>query len=221
MNANKTQFRTWLLLKSKCWIQGGVAAILALAMSAGMCFASAHPGQQSSAGVSSQQISNPATPGAILPGAMPDSAPQQPQQLPTAAPNASPSPTPASLPASTVPGFVLPQLNDREIVVTAVGDVMLGTTFPDETGGLLPPNDGVDLLQQVTPILRRGDIVFGNLEGPLYDGEGTSLKCRGKAPGHCYAFRVPTRYGALLKAAGFTVMGLANNHAMDFGQEGR
>ncbi|HWG88286.1 MAG TPA: CapA family protein, partial [Candidatus Acidoferrales bacterium] len=121
------------------------------------------------------------------------------------------------MPASTGPGFVLPQLNDREIVVTAVGDVMLGTTFPDETGGLLPPNDGLDLLQQVTPILKRGDIVFGNLEGPLVDGEGMSLKCRGKAPGHCYAFRVPTRYGALLKAAGFTVMGLANNHAMDFG----
>ena len=152
---------------------------------------------------------------------MSNSAPPQPQQLPAAAPNASPSPTPASVPASAGPGFVLPQLNDREIVVTAVGDVMLGTTFPDETGGLLPPNDGVDLLQQVTPILKRGDIVFGNLEGPLVDGEGMSLKCRGKAPGHCYAFRVPTRYGALLKAAGFTVMGLANNHAMDFGQEGR
>jgi hypothetical protein len=98
---------------------------------------------------------------------------------------------------------------------------MLGSTFPDETGGLLPPNDGADLLKEVTPILKRGDVVFGNLEGPLVDGAGTSLKCRGKAPGHCYAFRVPTRYGALLKAAGFTVMGLANNHAMDFGQEGR
>lgn len=220
MNANKAQFRT-SFLKTKRWIQGGAAVTFALAMSAGMCFALAHPGQQPSASVSSQQISNPAVPGAIPPGAMPDSAPQQPQQLPTAAPNASPSPTPASLPASTVPGFVLPQLNGREIVVTAVGDVMLGTTFPDETGGLLPPNDGVDLLQQVTPILKRGDIVFGNLEGPLVDGEGMSLKCRGKAPGHCYAFRVPTRYGALLKAAGFTVMGLANNHAMDFGQEGR
>ena len=198
------------------WIQGGAAATLALAMSAGMCFALALPGQQPS-----QQISNPATPGAIPPGAMADSAPQHPQQLPTAAPNASPSPAPTLVPASAGPGFVFPQLNDREIVVTAVGDVMLGTTFPDETGGLLPPNDGLDLLQQVTPILKRGDIVFGNLEGPLVDGEGMSLKCRGKAPGHCYAFRVPTRYGALLKAAGFTVMGLANNHAMDFGQEGR
>jgi hypothetical protein len=109
--------------------------------------------------------------------------------------------------------------NNDEIVVTAVGDVMLGTTFPDESGGALPPNDGADLLAEVTPMLARGDVVFGNLEGPLID-EGTSAKCRHKLV-NCFAFRVPTRYGAYLKAAGFTVMGLANNHALDFGPEGR
>lgn len=102
----------------------------------------------------------------------------------------------------------------------AVGDVMLGTTFPDAAGGDLPPNDGADLLQEVTPILKGGDITFGNLEGPLVDS-GVSAKCRGKREGTCYAFRVPTRYGKYLKDAGFSVMGVANNHAMDFGQEGR
>lgn len=107
-----------------------------------------------------------------------------------------------------------------EIVVTAVGDVMLGTTFPDASGSDLPPNDGAGLLDEVTPILKRGDVVFGNLEGPLVEG-GVSAKCRGKREGTCYAFRVPPRYGAYLKSAGFTVMGLANNHAMDFGAEGR
>lgn len=107
-----------------------------------------------------------------------------------------------------------------EIVVTAVGDVMLGTTFPDDTGGDLPPNDGAALLDEVTPILKHGDVVFGNLEGPLVDS-GDSAKCHGKKIGTCFAFRVPTRYGAHLKLAGFTVMGLANNHAMDFGAEGR
>jgi hypothetical protein len=115
--------------------------------------------------------------------------------------------------------FELPLL-DREIVVTAVGDVMLGTTFPDDNGDMLPPNDGADLLKEVTPLLRRGDVVFGNLEGPLTEG-GESLKCKGKPLGRCFAFRVPTRYGAHLKGAGFNVMGLANNHAMDFGLEGR
>ena len=46
-------------------------------------------------------------------------------------------------------------------------------------------------------------------------------KCHGKKIGTCFAFRVPTRYGKYLKDAGFTAMGLANNHAMDFGLEGR
>jgi Bacterial capsule synthesis protein PGA_cap len=107
---------------------------------------------------------------------------------------------------------------DDEIVVTAVGDVMLGTTFPDES--TLPSNDGADLLTEVTPFLKRGDVVYGNLEGPIVDG-GDSAKCHGKKIGTCFAFRVPTRYGKYLKDAGFTAMGLANNHAMDFGLEGR
>ena len=124
-----------------------------------------------------------------------------------------------SAPATAEPKRSEPAAYD-EIVVTAVGDVMLGTTFPDTSGGDLPPQDGAGLLDEVTPILKRGDVVFGNLEGPLVEG-GISAKCHGKREGTCYAFRVPTRYGAYLKAAGFTVMGLANNHAMDFGAEGR
>ena len=48
----------------------------------------------------------------------------------------------------------------EEIVVTAVGDVMLGSTFPDASGGELPPNDGSGLLKEVTPFLKRGDIVL-------------------------------------------------------------
>jgi poly-gamma-glutamate capsule biosynthesis protein CapA/YwtB (metallophosphatase superfamily) len=108
--------------------------------------------------------------------------------------------------------------NDKDLIkVIAVGDVMLGSSFPDDSG--LPPNDGADLLREVTPLLQRGDIVFGNLEGPLVDG-GKTKKC-GKKIGTCYAFRVPTRYGGYLKSAGFTVMGLANNHALDFGLAGR
>jgi hypothetical protein len=144
------------------------------------------------------------------------------QQSPTpqAGSAATPAATPGALPAATTPpaAFVPPAYD--EIVVTAVGDVMLGTTFPDDSGGDLPPNDGAGLLDEVMPILKHGDVVFGNLEGPLVDG-GESAKCRGKRVGTCFAFRVPTRYGAHLKLAGFTVMGLANNHAMDFGAEGR
>jgi hypothetical protein len=106
------------------------------------------------------------------------------------------------------------------VTFALVGDVMLGSTFPDETGGLLPPDDGKALLSEVTPLLSAADVAFGNLEGPLAD-TGRSEKCARSKPGRCYAFRVPTRYGKLLADAGFKVFSLANNHAGDFGDEGR
>ncbi|HXA86336.1 MAG TPA: CapA family protein [Candidatus Dormibacteraeota bacterium] len=143
--------------------------------------------------------------------------PVQPTPTPQSSPSSSPSASPAPVQATT-DNVLRPPIPYDEIVVTAVGDVMLGTTFPDES--TLPPNDGADLLTEVTPFLKRGDVVYGNLEGPIVDG-GDSAKCRGKKIGTCFAFRVPTRYGKYLKDAGFTAMGLANNHAMDFGLEGR
>jgi hypothetical protein len=97
---------------------------------------------------------------------------------------------------------------------------MLGSAFPDETGGLLPPDDGASLLSEVAPLLRAADVAFGNLEGPLLDS-GKSEKCARSKPGRCYAFRVPTRYGERLADAGFDVMSVANNHVGDFGDAGR
>jgi capsule synthesis protein PGA_cap len=146
---------------------------------------------------------------------------KEPNQPSAQIPIPSPTPQPSSSPAllqSTSENAVPPSSPSDEIIVTAVGDVMLGTAFPDES--TLPLNDGADLLTEVTPFLKRGDVVYGNLEGPMIDG-GDSPKCRGKKIGTCFAFRVPTHYGKYLQDAGFTAMGLANNHAMDFGLEGR
>jgi hypothetical protein len=106
------------------------------------------------------------------------------------------------------------------LTVAAVGDVMLGSAFPDETGGMLPPDDGAHLLDEVAPVLRGADLAFANLEGPLADA-GTSEKCARSKPGRCYAFRVPTRYARHLAAAGVDVVSVANNHAGDFGEAGR
>lgn len=100
-----------------------------------------------------------------------------------------------------------------KIIVTAVGDLMLGSTYPTP---ILPPNDGAHLLDAATPLLKRGEIVFGNLEGPLSDKGSTD-----KGGPNSYAFRVPTRYAAHLKAAGFNVLSVANNHINDFGKYGR
>jgi hypothetical protein len=62
-----------------------------------------------------------------------------------------------------------------------------------------------------------GDIVFGNLEGTLATG-GTP-KCSPYGVDGCFTFRAdPASVGAL-KRAGFTVMNLANNHALDYGPD--
>lgn len=114
------------------------------------------------------------------------------------------------LPAAT------PQ-DESHITIAAVGDIMMGSPFPNDSR--MPPNDGADLLKDVTPILSAADIAFGNLEGPLADG-GVSAKCRPRST-RCFAFRMPTRYGKHLKEAGFDVLSLANNHAFDFGDAGR
>jgi hypothetical protein len=59
------------------------------------------------------------------------------------------------------------------LTVVAVGDIMMGTAWPEE---ILPPNDGAGIFDNVLESLRGGDIIFGNLEGPLADG-GEGVKC--------------------------------------------
>jgi len=93
---------------------------------------------------------------------------------------------------------------------------MLGTDFPENH---LPDDDGISLLAAVAPVLSGADITFGNLEGVLMDGGEPVKEC--KDPSACYLFRSPARYAQLLADAGFTVMSLANNHARDFGEDGR
>ena len=94
--------------------------------------------------------------------------------------------------------------------------MMLGTDYPEN---ILPDDDGVSFLADVAPILKSADITFGNLEGVLLDGGEPGKKCSN--PNACYLFRSPSRYVEYYKAAGFDVMSLANNHARDFGEEGR
>jgi poly-gamma-glutamate capsule biosynthesis protein CapA/YwtB (metallophosphatase superfamily) len=124
---------------------------------------------------------------------------------PPAAPP-TPAPPPAPHPVSTHPG----------LTVTAVGDVMMGTDFPQN---ILPDDDGVGFLAAVTPLLSQADVTFGNLEGVLQDGGEPVKQC--KDTRICFLFRTPTRYAQYLAQAGFDVMSLANNHARDFGEQGR
>lgn len=104
--------------------------------------------------------------------------------------------------------------NENVIQITAVGDVLLGSTYPMKQ---LPPKDGATLFTSVKPYFT-GDIVFGNLEGPMIDA-GKASKCR-KGSTRCHEFRMPTRYAKHLVDAGFNAMSVANNHSHDFGFKG-
>jgi poly-gamma-glutamate capsule biosynthesis protein CapA/YwtB (metallophosphatase superfamily) len=101
------------------------------------------------------------------------------------------------------------------ITVAAVGDIMMGTDYPLPK---LPPKDGRFLFEEAKGFLRKADIVFGNLEGPLYDGDAPAKKV--KDVREAYFFRTPPRYVKNLVDAGFSVVSLANNHTGDFGEQG-
>jgi hypothetical protein len=133
----------------------------------------------------------------------------------TTAPVAPPEPE-ESPPVVEEPAPAPDPVPPRLVTIAAVGDMMIGTDFPENH---LPDDDGIGFLADVAPQLWPADIAFGNLEGVLVDGGEPGKKCSN--PQACYLFRSPTRYAYHYRAAGFDVLSLANNHARDFGEEGR
>ncbi len=101
------------------------------------------------------------------------------------------------------------------IKIMAVGDIMMGTNFPNKS---YLPKKGKDPFDDVNSILKQADLLFGNLEGTLTD-EGENAK-RCSDPSKCYSFRSPEFFGEYLEDSGFDVMSIANNHIGDFGAIG-
>lgn len=97
-----------------------------------------------------------------------------------------------------------------EFTVAAVGDIMLGgSATPElERFGYGYP------FEHVRELLTQAAIGFGNLEGPLTG--------RGQPAGQKqYVFRSPPdKVAPALARAGIRVVALANNHTMDYGNEG-
>lgn len=96
----------------------------------------------------------------------------------------------------------------EETTLYAVGDVMLGRYIAK-----VMATRGNDYpFQQITATLHNGDIVFGNLEAVISaDGVTPAF------PEKPYNFHATKQASQALKKAGFTVLNLANNHAMDYG----
>lgn len=100
----------------------------------------------------------------------------------------------------------------RSISVSWVGDMSLSRHYG------LPPGGPGHALAGVRRQLRPNDLAIGNLEGTL--GSGGSPKC-GAGSTNCFAFQAPASYAAGYRRAGFDVMNVANNHALDFGPFGQ
>ena len=100
-------------------------------------------------------------------------------------------------------------LNDGKIYLTAFGDVMLGRFVRTlmNAQGLDYPFLNID-----KNYLRVNDILLGNLEGPIAKKAIQTSKT--------IAFRFMPDVAPLLKKYYFDVLGLANNHAYDMGQQG-
>jgi poly-gamma-glutamate capsule biosynthesis protein CapA/YwtB (metallophosphatase superfamily) len=96
----------------------------------------------------------------------------------------------------------------QETTLLAVGDVMLGRYIAKVMGAA-----GSELpFQQIAPALKAADIVFGNLESIISkDDTGPSF------PDKPYNFHARDEAAPALRKAGFTILTLANNHAMDYG----
>ena len=96
----------------------------------------------------------------------------------------------------------------RPVVVDAVGDI----TFGEQVGPAISSYGPAYPWTFIAPTLRRADITTGNLE--------TAVSTRGVAEIKEFTFRgTPEALPPLCTRAGFDVLTLANNHAVDFGRD--
>jgi hypothetical protein len=103
------------------------------------------------------------------------------------------------------------------IKIAAVGDIMLGTSYPDSS--FLPKFNVQRLFRPLKPYFDDADIRFGNLEGTLTDDLSQVKECM--TDGRCYFFAMPGSFAKELKQSGFNLLSIANNHQNDFGYIGR
>ena len=98
----------------------------------------------------------------------------------------------------------------QPIKIVLVGDIMLdrGVAYMIEREG---DRDFRFPFLKVVDYLKEADIVFGNLEGVISD--------KGIKVGSIYSFRAKPEAIEGLSFAGFNVLSLANNHALDYTRE--
>ena len=100
------------------------------------------------------------------------------------------------------------QLHAGEIIVNAVGDIMLAGRWAPYLRG-----KGYDFpFKEVKKELATGDINLANLESPIATNGQEFFEKK-------FRFRAEPQVAKAVRAAGFNLVTLANNHIMDFGGE--
>lgn len=99
---------------------------------------------------------------------------------------------------------------EKPYTVVLVGDIMLDRGVEASVHNTY---DGLfsGIFDGVRQVLTDADVAFGNLEGPISD--------QGVDGGKAYSFRFDPVTASALKDAGFDVLAVANNHALDWGRE--
>jgi poly-gamma-glutamate synthesis protein (capsule biosynthesis protein) len=116
----------------------------------------------------------------------------------------------ACSPASSSPARREGIRQERTLHLAAVGDILLG----DSSRKVLE-REGYDYpFRALAAELARSDLVFGNLEGPITRGRSPL------DPKKDYVYRSDLAAAPALHAAHVDLVTLANNHALDYGDEG-
>lgn len=141
---------------------------------------------------------------------------------------AEPTTVPTTVPPTTVPPTTVPPTTEAETLppettvpepeyftLTFVGDCTLGSDPNSMGSGSFVKVIGEDYgypFRNVTEYFSNDDATFVNLEGVFAD--------KGDAQDKMFTFRGPLAYGNILTEGSVEAVTLANNHTMDFGEEG-
>ncbi|MEK7531702.1 MAG: CapA family protein [Patescibacteria group bacterium] len=107
----------------------------------------------------------------------------------------------------------IPKEEPKKITLLFVGDIMLDRGVKSSVQKNGKGDFGFLFENFLLPEFPEGfpDVLYGNLEGPLSD--------KGENVGSMYSFRMSPEALPTLVKAGFNVLGVANNHAGDWGRE--
>jgi poly-gamma-glutamate capsule biosynthesis protein CapA/YwtB (metallophosphatase superfamily) len=175
-----------------------VPLMLIIAAAAGLLFAY---GSQNLSSKATDTPQEPATTASSEPSAVPS-------QSTTPVGVQTPAPSPAVQPS-------VEKNADQTLRITAVGDIMLGRGVAKRLSEL--KKNYLYPMEKVADQLKKGDIVFANLEAPI---TASTKSLTGLSQGGKWVLRSTPESFEAVRQGGFNLLSLSNNHILDFYEKG-